>query len=403
MARREDRHGHSLPSPKSRLDVVMAVLGSTKTRAFLRLLTSVGASRTQDTLRLLPFVVMVVVALADLASGPETGLLPLLALGPAFASVACGLGRTTVVGIVALALCVALGLHYQVLWSSRTNITMMAILGVTVAGVLASAGRLRHERQLADVRSVAEAAQRVLLRPVPRRAGPEIGVAVSYTSATAEARIGGDLYDVVTTPHGVRIVVGDVQGKGLEAVETAAVVLGAFREAAHDETGLLGVVTRLENALSRELSGEQFVTAILAEITGDDSITVVNCGHPPPMVLGADGKQWFAEPPEEALPLGMGALRVSEPAPHRVPFEPGEQVLFYTDGVIEARNGAGDFYPLEARAHLLSGSDPQLALDALRADLLRHVGRPLGDDAAMLLLRHRAARQADASAPSAVS
>ncbi|WP_433541365.1 PP2C family protein-serine/threonine phosphatase [Streptosporangium sandarakinum] len=399
MARREDRHGHSPPSPKSRLDVVMAVLGSTKTRAFLRLLTSVGASRTQDTLRLLPFVVMAVVALADLGSGPETGLLPLLALGPAFASVACGLGRTTVVGIVALALCVALGLHYQVLWSSRTNITMMAILGVTVAGVLASAGRLRHERQLADVRSVAEAAQRVLLRPVPRRAGPEIGVAVSYTSATAEARIGGDLYDVVTTPHGVRIVVGDVQGKGLEAVETAAVVLGAFREAAHDETGLLGVVTRLENALSRELSGEQFVTAILAEITGDASITVVNCGHPPPMVLGADGKQWFAEPPEEALPLGMGVLRVSEPAPYRVPFEPGEQVLFYTDGVIEARNGAGDFYPLEARAHLLGGSDPQLALDALRADLLRHVGRPLGDDAAMLLLRHRA----DASAPSAVS
>ncbi|MEV4182207.1 PP2C family protein-serine/threonine phosphatase [Streptosporangium canum] len=376
----------------------MASLGSTKTRAFLRLLTSVGGSRTQDTLKLLPFIVMAVVALIDFGSGPTSGLLPLLALGPAFASVACGLARTTVVGVIALALCVALGLYNDILWTPRTNITMAAILGVTVASVLASAGRLRHERQLADVRSVAEAAQRVLLRPVPRRAGPGIGVAVSYTSATAEARIGGDLYEVVTTPHGVRIIVGDVQGKGLEAVETAAVVLGAFREAAHDEAKLQGVVARLENALTRELSGEQFVTGILAEITGGTSITVINCGHPSPMVLGVDGRHWFADPPDEALPLGMGSLKASEPTPYQIPFEPGDQVLFYTDGVIEARDGAGQFYPLPARAHLLNGADPQLALDALRADLLRHVGRPLGDDAAMLLLRHRAARPASSAA-----
>lgn len=401
MARGEDRPDHSQTRPKSRLDTIKAALGSTKTRAFLRLLTSVGGSRTQHTLRLLPFVVMAVVALIDFGSGPTSGLLPLLALGPAFASVACGLTRTTVIGLVALALCVALGLYNDVLWMPRTNITMIAIFGVTLASVLASAGRLRHERQLADVRSVAEAAQRVLLRPVPRRAGPGIGVAVSYTSATAEARIGGDLYEVVTTPHGVRIIVGDVQGKGLEAVETAAVVLGAFREAAHDEAKLQGVVVRLENALTRELSGEQFVTAVLAEITDlteNTVITIINCGHPAPMVLGADGRRWFADPPDEALPLGMGSLKASEPVPHQIPFGPGDQVLFYTDGVVEARDGTGQFYPLPSRAHLLRGTDPQLALDALRADLLRHVGRPLSDDAAMLLLRHRAARQTASAA-----
>ncbi|WP_344974178.1 PP2C family protein-serine/threonine phosphatase [Streptosporangium fragile] len=376
----------------------MALLGSTRTRAFLRLLTSIGTGKTQETLKLLPFVVMAVVALIDFGSGPTAGLLPLLALGPAFASVACGLARTTAVGAIALALCVVLGLYNDILWTPRTNITMIAILGVTVASVLASAGRLRHERQLADVRSVAEAAQRVLLRPVPRRAGPGIGVAVSYTSATAEARIGGDLYEVVTTPHGVRIIVGDVQGKGLEAVETAAVVLGAFREAAHDERRLQGVVTRLENALTRELSGEQFVTAVLAEINGGSTIGVINCGHPPPMVLDAEGGRWFAEPPDEALPLGMGSLKAIDPVLYHVPFEPGDQVLFYTDGVIEARDGTGRFYPLAARAHLLNGADPQGSLDALRADLLRHVGRPLGDDAAMLLLRHRAAHETSSAA-----
>ncbi|MEU8199861.1 PP2C family protein-serine/threonine phosphatase [Streptosporangium sp. NPDC049046] len=392
MARGDDRIDHSRSTSETRLRTAPAQPRSTRRRAFPRLLSSIGTNRTQSTLKLLPFVVMAVVAAIDFGTGPTSGLLPLLALGPAFASVACDLTRTTVVGVVALALCFALGLYNDIL-SSRINITLIAILGVTVASVLASAGRLRHERQLADVRSVAEAAQRVLLRPVPRRAGPGIGVAVSYTSATAEARIGGDLYEVVTTPHGVRIIVGDVQGKGLEAVETAAVALGAFREAAHDERTLQGVVGRLENALTRELSGEQFVTAVLAEISGDSTITVINCGHPAPLVLDADGGIWFADPPDEALPLGMSALKAVEPRPHHIPFEPGDQVLFYTDGVIEARDDAGEFYPLLERAHLLEGDDPQGSLDALRADLLGHVGRPLSDDAAMLLLRQRAARQ----------
>ncbi|GAA3153761.1 PP2C family protein-serine/threonine phosphatase [Planomonospora alba] len=391
MLRSGDRHTRSSSRPEKRHAALLRSLAAFRGRAFTRLLSSVETGKTQATLKLLPFAVMAVVALIDFGTGPTAGLLPLLALGPAFASVACGLARTTVVGVIALVLCVALGVYNGILWTPRTNTTVAAILGVTVASVLASAGRLRHERRLADVRSVAEAAQRVLLRPVPRRAGPGIGVAVSYTSATAEARIGGDLYEVVTTPHGVRIIVGDVQGKGLEAVETAAVVLGAFREAAYDEAKLEGVVCRLENALTRELSGEQFVTAVLAEISGDTSVTVLNCGHPPPMVLTAEGDPWFAHPPEDALPLGMGTLKSVEPVPHQLPFEPGCQILFYTDGVIEARDGKGEFYPLADRAHLLDDSDPQLALDALRADLLRHVGRPLADDAAMLLLRRRPA------------
>lgn len=116
------------------------------------------------------------------------------------------------------------------------------------------------------------------------------------------------------------------------------------------------------------------------------------------MVLDADGVIWFADPPDEALPLGMSTLQVSKPSPHRIPFELGDQVLFYTDGVIEARSGTGEFYPLSERAYLLDGEDPQGALDALRADLLHHVGRPLGDDAAMLLLRQRAAHENSSAA-----
>ncbi|MCG5212350.1 PP2C family protein-serine/threonine phosphatase [Streptosporangium soli] len=344
-------------------------------------------SKTRTLLLVLPYLVMALVVVADWQAGRGVGLISLLALGPAFASVACDVRRTGLVGVVAVALCLSLS-FYNGISPFRLQVALIAIVGVTFASLGASAARVRHERRLADVRSVAEAAQRVLLRPVPRRAGPGLGVAVSYTSAVAEARIGGDLYEVVTSPSGgVRIIVGDVQGKGLEAVETAAIVLGAFREAAYDEPDLLGVTHRLENALARRLSGEQFVTAVLAEILGEDEIAILNCGHPPPLLMRADGTAEFAEPAEETPPLGLSWLKPDAPVIHRERFVVGDQILFYTDGIVEARDHGGAFYPLTARVELLSGPDPQGSLDALRADVLRHVGRPLSDDAAMLLLR----------------
>lgn len=346
-------------------------------------------SKTQRLLMLLPYAVMALVVVADWWVGPSVGLLTLLALGPAFASVACDIRRTGIIALVAMALCVLLGL-YNDTSQFRLQIALIAIAGATVASLVAAAGRMRHERRLADVRSVAEAAQRVLLRPVPRRVGPGLGVAVSYTSAVAEARIGGDLYEVVAYPGGVRIIVGDVQGKGLEAVETAAVVLGAFREAAYDEPELSGVAARLENALARRLTGEQFVTAVLAEVVHDDEIAILNCGHPPPLLLRADGGVEFVDPAEPAPPLGLSWLEQDKPCVWTTRFVEGDQLLFYTDGIVEARDHGGAFYPLTDRVDLLRGPDPQESLDALRADLLRHSGKPLSDDAAMLLLRRTA-------------
>ncbi len=340
---------------------------------------------SQQVLRSLPFVIMAAVAVIDLLAGPTLGFLPLLTLGPTFASVSGSIRRTAVVGLIALAICVPLAHYNGLLLTWQNNLTIATIIGITGASMLAGHLRLQRERELANVRLVAEAAQRVLLRPVPRRAG-DLRVALSYASAAAEARIGGDLYEVVTTPNGVRLLIGDVQGKGLEAVETAAWVLGAFREAAYDETDLSVVGERLEISLDRHLGGERFVTAILAEVH-DGEISLLNFGHPPPLILCHDGRVLLAEPYEEGLPLGLASLGSPMPKPQRFPFGDGDQILFYTDGVIEARDEARAFYPLTERVHLLAAADPQNALDELRADLLNHVGGPLLDDAAMLLVR----------------
>lgn len=337
----------------------------------------------------LPFAVMLVVAVIDAVTGPQVGYLPLFSLGPAFACVTGTVLRSVAVGTGAALLCLASAWYDDLLTSRRFVVALLAIAGVTAAAALAALLRRRQERELAQVRSVAEAAQRVLLRPVPRRAG-HLRIAVSYTSATAEARIGGDLYEVVTTVDGrIRVIVGDVQGKGLEAVETAAVVLGAFRESAPDEARLETVGTRIERALSRRLEGEEFVTAILAEVGGDHAVSLLVFGHPPPLVVRHDGAAVFAQPPEAAPPLGLAYPGLAGPSAFRVVLERGDQMLFYTDGVSEARNRRGEFYPLAERAPLLRATDPDLALENLRRDLLSHTAGPLHDDAALLLLRRR--------------
>ncbi len=350
-------------------------------------MTDKASPSSRTVLSCMPVVVMAVVAVMDVVAGPGIGFLPLVSLGPAFAGLIGGWRRTAVFGLAATVLCVGLGL-YDGLFKERRGYTATAsVVGVTGVAIAASVMRSRQEGELASMRSIAEVAQRVLLRPVPLTAGP-LQAAVSYTSAVAEARIGGDLYEVVASPHGVRVIVGDVQGKGLAAVETAAVVLGAFREAAYDEPDLAGVGERLERSVARELDGEKFVTAILAEIGADHEAVLLSYGHPAPMLVREDGTVDFPQPPGYALPLGLSAHGSEGPIPYRVDFAAGEQLLLYTDGVTEARDEEGRFYPLGERAFLLKEPDARRALDCLRADLARYAGGPPHDDAAMLLLRY---------------
>ncbi|MFJ8539970.1 PP2C family protein-serine/threonine phosphatase [Streptomyces sp. NPDC093591] len=261
---------------------------------------------------------------------------------------------------------------------------------VGVLGTIMAAHRTRRERTLASVRSVAETAQRVLLRPVPRRLG-RISMEALYLSAAAEARIGGDLYEAVSTAHGVRLLIGDVRGKGLLAVETAATMLGAFREAAYDEPDLAGVAHRVEQSMSRraaQLPGseaaERFVTAVFAEVPDHEPLVrIVNCGHPPPLRLGPDGVTEL-DSADPALPINLGILLGDGYRVDVEPFHPGDRLLLYTDGVTETRDPAGSFYPLTERARAWATLPPRELLDHLHQDLLAHSGGSLDDDIAAL-------------------
>lgn len=346
---------------------------------------STALSGTQVLLGTLPFLFMAAVACIDLLAGSRAGFLPLLSLGPALAAVSIRPVRTALIGVLAMLLCAGLAVFDDLIWSRRGVIALATIAGVTAAGAIASAGRRRRERELANVTAVAEAAQRVLLRPVPRRVGPA-SLAVRYISASASARIGGDLYEVVLAGDAVRLIIGDAQGKGLNAVQTAAAVLGTFREAAYEAPDLPTLAARIEFSLQRQSEEEEFVTAILAELNRDGSrIAILNCGHPPPLLVSGPHAR-FVEPAKPGLPFGLFGLASEERQVDTICLNSGERLLLYTDGISEARDNKGSFYQLEGCASLIDGVSEDVALDRLGESVIRHVGHALLDDAAMIII-----------------
>jgi Stage II sporulation protein E (SpoIIE) len=343
-----------------------------------------GRSRGRLMLLALPFVILAVVGIIWLVVGPGWDLLLLLAVGPAVAAGVGALLYTLVAGVAAIAESLAFAVNLPRAASRPAEIMFLAVVGVTAAGILASRGRRRREHELAESRLVADVAQRVLLRPVPSQIGP-VGLAVRYLSASSGARIGGDLYEVVNTDGVVRLVLGDVEGKGLPSVAAAAAVLGVFREAAYEESSLTAIAARMETSLRRHLGEEQFVTAILAEISADgDKIELLSCGHPEPLLLGP-GRPRFVGPEQSSLPLGLGEVADVPRFPLVASLEPGEGMLFYTDGASEARNKAGDFFPLADCASVRSLDDPATLVDRLGDEVIRHVGHAPDDDVALLL------------------
>ncbi|MEW1749026.1 PP2C family protein-serine/threonine phosphatase [Streptomyces angustmyceticus] len=278
----------------------------------------------------------------------------------------------------------------------RASVAESAMV-VVVALLALGINRLvrRSDAHLASARDISEAAQRAVLPPPPPQLAG-LAVAARYVGARADARIGGDLYAVQDTPHGVRLIVGDVRGKGLEAVEAAVVVVGAFREAAEQETTLEAVAGRLERALQREggrRAGldqfEGFTTAVLAEIpaNGQSVLRVLNRGHPSPLLLTPDGGLRELVPEAPALPLGMGEVASWPDRSDETFFPAGAQLLCFTDGVTEARDLLGRFYHPPSRLRGRRFPGPDALLDALVEDVARHTGGAPADDMALLAVQ----------------
>lgn len=286
--------------------------------------------------------------------------------------------RTTIVAAAAVACALLSGIWLGTAGSFDWFVRVGLCVVLGVVGIQGAALRGRREGQLQRMTVIAETAQRAVLRSMPTAIG-SVGLAARYVSATAEALVGGDLYEVAATPYGVRVIVGDVRGKGLEAVQTAAAVLGAFRAAAFTEPDPVALARTIDQVLGRMVSDEEFVTAIVGEFHGHQ-VTLANCGHHPPLLV-APGEVTTLDTGEPSLPLGLG----SDPVLTEHPWPTGARMLFYTDGLVEARDRRGDFFPLDDYAAELGEGTVEDALDRLVEHLLAHTGSKLKDDMALVL------------------
>jgi serine phosphatase RsbU (regulator of sigma subunit) len=338
---------------------------------------------------------LLLVMIVDLGTGRESYLAPLMVVVPSLAALTLRPLELLVVCALGFGGLLVLGYYDRVtnlnngqfLFGAVVSYLVLALVSAWVARV-----RMRRAAAFAAVSSVAEAAQRALLRPP----GPEVGplrLAVRYASAADAGRIGGDLYSVLETPHGTRALVGDVRGKGLGAVQTAAVVLGAFREAAYDESRLLSVAARIEASVERHVPDGEFTTALFAEFRRAGAVELLHFGHVPPILVTHDGTVTVLEASDPWVPLGLGRLAAGEPESMETAFGPEDVLVLCTDGVIEARHHrSGEFYPLAERVGPLvrdaarSEAELEAAVGRLYADLLEHTGGELGDDALLLLI-----------------
>ncbi len=193
---------------------------------------------------------------------------------------------------------------------------------------------------------------------------------------------------MVAVEHGVRIIVGDARGQGLPALRTSAAVLSAFRHTAPQaQCGLDDVARSIDKAITTDLRDEDFVTAVLCELHPDGRFDLVLCGHPSPLRL-TPGQEPTEVGSYPCLPFGLGV----EPRVESEMLRPGERLLFYTDGLIEARDRHGRFFDLIAAAGALNAADPPSAaaldndLEQLLNQVRAHVGGTLTDDVAALLV-----------------
>lgn len=298
---------------------------------------------------------------------------------------------------VALLIVVALGLELLFAWRFD-HLGEVHHIGLYISTVVLglvsielSRQRQRDARNVVQARSVSEALQMMLLKPVPTSLGP-VHAAGFYAAGDPRALIGGDLYDLVRTRYGIRVVIGDVRGKGLGAIRHVGTVLSSFRDAAFDIPDLADLAHHMERRLVREAheigDTELFVTALFLEFPADRAeVRIVDRGHPAPILVRYGKAEKL--PVHAGVPLGLGPLAATRTEATTRPLAPGEVLVLHTDGLSEARDGDGVFYPTEERLTAHFGArttvDPAAVAAFLREDLAKYaVGAE--DDVAVIAL-----------------
>jgi hypothetical protein len=200
--------------------------------------------------------------------------------------------------------------------------------------------------------------------------------------------VGGDSFDYAVDASTARFAVFDAMGHGLGAGLLATVAIGAYRNARRSGQDLTQAAGLADAALAAQFGGDQFVTAVLAELDlGTGRLRWHCAGHPAPLILRA-GRVVKALRTQPSLPLGLGDTDrgVAEEW-----LEPGDRLLLFTDGVTEARSAEGEFFGTARLADLIAREDaaghpaPETMRRLMHA-ILAHQHGDLQDDATAMIV-----------------
>ena len=201
-------------------------------------------------------------------------------------------------------------------------------------------------------------------------------------------QVGGDAFDYSLDGDTLHIAVFDGMGHGLGAALLASVALAAYRNARRGDRSLVDTAAVIDQVLAEQFGEDSFVTGVFGRLdltTG--TVALLSAAHPAPLLV-RDGRPVGEVAVEPGPPLGFG---IRDDAVVEASLQPGDRLLMFSDGVVEARSAQGEFFGLDRLLDLLTRQEsnrqsPPETLRRLIVAVLEHQQNMLQDDATVLLL-----------------
>jgi hypothetical protein len=206
--------------------------------------------------------------------------------------------------------------------------------------------------------------------------------------------VGGDCFDYALNDTLFQLGIFDAMGHGIQAALTASLAVGSYRHDRRENRSLQRIHSSLDEVLDRQFRGAVFSTGLLARIDLDSgTLTWTNAGHPPPILIrgGTALGELHSSP---TVPWGLATITDSggEASVATEPLEPGDRVLFYTDGVVDAHLPGDEQFGVDrlvdlTTQHASDLQEPEEIVRQLVGAVLQHQSDELPDDATIVLFQ----------------
>ncbi len=246
--------------------------------------------------------------------------------------------------------------------------------------------RLKQEIERERLKRELEIARQIQRRLLPS-SSPNIFFAELSAYSEPAIQVGGDYYDFVTRGNKFMFCIADVSGKGVPAALLMTSLRSALRTLASSQASISELAMKLNNIMCEDLEEDRFVTMALCCLSSSGEIEIVNAGHNPVLLSHAGKVEVLV-----AQDLPLGVVPDFEYHAHKIRLDPGDTILLYTDGVIEARNESNEEYGLDRLIQVfnsVTNSSVEKIADTIYEELRKFVqNEPQHDDTTIAVVKY---------------